>query len=142
MTTSFSSNESILHPVAAVLGMSRNPVTYVAPKASSIIRGFSGSDSDNSSVLFVSTKTPSIATVVATPLTEVAPLHCPHLYWKCVASGKTNEFLIIFDALIDHSSSAVLISEEYVSKLGRRQKCFPNLILQSSQWKMMDRKSA
>jgi hypothetical protein len=48
---------------------------------------------------------------------EVAPLHCPHLYWKYLASRKDNEFTIIFDALIDNSFSVVLISKEHVSKL-------------------------
>jgi len=34
-----------------------------------------------------------------------------------------------FDALIDHGSSAVLISEEYVSKLGLTINIFANYIL-------------
>src|SRR6202167_1497175 len=120
-STSFSSTESVTHPVAVVLGMSRNPVAYVATNASSVIDS-SMSSEDSSNVSFVSKVIPICAAVAATPLTEVAPLHVPHLYWKCLASGKSNEFPIIFNALIDHGSSAVLISEQYVAKLGLRRK--------------------
>src|ERR1700683_715540 len=51
-------------------------------------------------------------------------LHIPHLYWHCTTSGQNNEFLVKFDVLIiDHGLSTVLISEEYVLKLGLHRKC-------------------
>jgi hypothetical protein len=121
-STSFSSTESITHPVAAVLGMSHNPVAYVVNNMSSVIDS-SISSEDSSNVSFVSKVSPICAAVAATPLTEVAPLHIPHLYWKCLAGGKVNEFPIIFNALIDHGSSAVLISEQYITKLRLCRKC-------------------
>jgi hypothetical protein len=121
-STSFSLNNASTHPVAAILGMSCNPVSYVTTNTSSIIDG-SMSSEDSSNVSFMSDITPICATLATTPLMKVAPLHIPHLYWCCLASRKADEFPIIFDTLIDHGSSAVLISEEYVSKLGLFCKC-------------------
>ena len=43
------------------------------------------------------------------------------LYWNCMASGKV--FPILFRVLIDHGSSDVLISNEWVMKLRLRRKC-------------------
>jgi hypothetical protein len=59
------------------------------------------------------------------PPKEASSLHVLHLYWRCLASSNTNDFPIIFDALIDHGSSAALISAEYVSKLGLHRKRLP-----------------
>jgi hypothetical protein len=61
-------------------------------------------------------------TPVSKPLKEAAPLHVSHLYWRCLTSGNTNEFPVIFEALIDHGSSAVLISEDFARQLGLRRK--------------------
>jgi hypothetical protein len=101
-----------------VVSMSRNSVVYVAPNTSSVLEPTS--DSDTSSGSFVSDLIPAIASIATVPLKEAAPLHVPHLYWNCLASGK--EFPILFRALIDHGSSAVLISDEHVSKLGLHHK--------------------
>jgi hypothetical protein len=97
LSTSLSSNESTMHPVAAVLGMSRNPVAYVAPNSSSVLEPTS--DSDTSGGSFVSVPTLAVVPCTPAPPKEVAPLHVPHLYWDCMASGK--EFPILFKALID-----------------------------------------
>ena len=43
-STLFTSNEPTIHPVTAVLGMSHNPVVYVAPNASSVLEATSDSD--------------------------------------------------------------------------------------------------
>ena len=116
---SFSSNESVVHPSATVLGMSRNPVAYVAPNGSSVLEATSNSDMSNAS--FISDPLPLITTISKSPLEEASLLHVPHLYWKCLISGR--DFPVIFEALIDHRSSSVLISEKYVSKLRLHQKC-------------------
>lgn len=121
LPTSVLSNETTVHPVAAVLGMSCNPVTYVTPNASSILEVTS--DSDMSSSSFVSSLALLIPAVTTTPLKEAVPIHIPHLYWKCLVSGK--DFPIVFDALIDHGSSMVLISEEFIAKFGLCHKRLP-----------------
>jgi hypothetical protein len=96
--------------------MSHNPVAYVTPNGSSVVEPTS--DLDSSCMSFVSNMIPPLAAVVAQSPMESAPLHIPRFSWRCLVSRTTNEFPIIFNALIDHGSSAVLISEEYVSKLG------------------------
>ena len=108
---------NVTHPVATILGMSCNPVTYAANSTSSVIKSTANSNLD-SLVSFVSTPLHTAAAVRIAPLTELACLHKPPLYWQCSVSARANEFPSIFDALIDHSSSTVLISEEYVLKLG------------------------
>jgi len=132
--TSSSSDGTLQHPVTAVLGFSCNLVAYVAPNASSIFERSIDGDSDNSSSQTVSD--PSLQSVIK-PLKEVSPLHVEHLYWRCLTSRNTNEFPVIFDALIYHGSSAVLISKEHALKLGLRQKS--NCILLNLPWKRMDR---
>jgi hypothetical protein len=99
--------------------MSRNPVAYIASNASSVLERSLNGDSDSSVSQSVSDPSPPN---IHKPLKEASPLHVPHLYWRCLTSGKTNEFPMMFDALIDHGSSAALISEEYVIKLGLRCK--------------------
>jgi hypothetical protein len=117
---SSSSMETPPHPVAAVLGMSRNPIAYVTPNASSVLdRSFNG-DSNSISTFSVSNPSSPKAT---TSLKDASPLHVSHLYWCCLTSSNNDDFPLTFDALIDHGSSTVLISEEYVCKLGLRRKC-------------------
>jgi hypothetical protein len=78
------------NPVAAVLGMSRNPIAYVTPNASSVIdRSFNG-DSDSSGTFSVSN----------------------------LSSPRAMIFPLTFDTLIDHGLSTILISKEYICKLG------------------------
>jgi hypothetical protein len=108
------------HPVAAVLGMSCNPTAYIAPNASSVIGGLDVNDSDSSGSASVS-KVLSMTATVMQPLMEASAMHIPHLFWNCLAY-RTNKFPLTFRTLIDHSSSAVLISEEYVAKLGFRRR--------------------
>ena len=115
-STSFT--ESAPHPVAAVLGRSRNPIAYITPNASSVIEGHTSSDSDSDGASL----SDHITLRVASSLKVGSPLHVPHLYWQCLTSGNTNEFTITFEALIDHGSSTVLISEQYVSLLGLRRR--------------------
>jgi hypothetical protein len=108
------------HPIAAVLGMSRNPTAYITPNASSVIGGLDINNSDSSGLASVSKVLP-MTTAVMQPLTKASAMHIPHLFWNCLASG-TNEFPLTFRTLIDHGSSAVLISEEYIMKLELRRR--------------------
>jgi hypothetical protein len=99
--TSSSSNGTVPHPVAAVLGMSHNPVAYIASNASSMLERSLNGDSDSS--VFQSVSDPSPPSI-PNPLKEASPLHVLHLYWCCLTNGK--EFPVVFDTLIDHGSSA------------------------------------
>jgi hypothetical protein len=78
LSMSLSSNEPVMHLVAAILGMLRNPIAYVAPNASSILE--LTSDSDMSGGSFISDLIPAIGSITTVPLKEAAPLHIPHLY--------------------------------------------------------------
>ena len=98
--------------------MFQNPVTYVAPNMSSIIKP----DLDNSSDLSVSPVTICAPLAATPPLKEVAPLHIPHLYWHCLTSSNNSEFPVIMQVLIDHGSDAVLISESYAELLRLHRK--------------------
>jgi len=118
--TSSSSDGTTHHPVAAVLGFSCNPVAYVASNASNVFKRSLNSNSNSSSSQSVSDPSPHS---VVKPLKEASLLHVEHLYWHYSTSRNTNEFPVTFEALIDHGSSAVLISKDYVSKLGLHQKC-------------------
>ncbi|KIM86037.1 hypothetical protein PILCRDRAFT_5110 [Piloderma croceum F 1598] len=113
--TSSSSDGTSHHPVTAVLGFSHNLVAYVAPNASSVFKRSLDGDSDSSGSQTVSDPSPQS---VVKPLKEASPLHVEDLYWRCLTSGNTDEFPVIFDALIDHGLLAVLISEDHALKLG------------------------
>ena len=112
-----SSEQPVSHPVVAVLGMSRNPTAYITPNASSVIGGLDANNSDSSGSASVSRVPLPVSAAVMRPLTEASAMHVPHLFWHCLAYGP-NEFPLTFRTLIDHGSSTVLISEEYVVKLG------------------------
>jgi hypothetical protein len=81
-------NASQYHHVAAVMGMSSNPVAYLASNASSVIGNEdSDSGSDKDIVPGVST---ALSPLIAANVHEVNPMslfHVPHLYWRCLMSG-------------------------------------------------------
>ena len=129
-TASTSFTKPAPHPVTAILGMTHNPVTYMAPNVSSIIEGTLGSDSDSTNSVSVSTSV-LVPQNVKVSMKDTSPLHTPHFYWHCLMSSKSQEFPLSFSVLIYHRSSTVSISEEYVSILGlHRKHQSPNLILQ------------
>ena len=99
-SSSFSLGESVVHPVAAILCVSHNPVTYISPNRSSILEATS--DFDTSNALLVSDPLPLVTAISKSPLKEVSLLNVPHLYWKCLTSSRY--FPVIFEALIDHGS--------------------------------------
>ena len=93
----------------------------MVPNASSVIGGMDVNDSDSSGLASVSKVLLPVTAAVIRPPTEASAMHVPHVYWRCLAYG-ANEFPLTFSAPIDHGSSTVLISEEYVVKLGLHQK--------------------
>jgi hypothetical protein len=82
-----------------------NPVAYMPPNDSNVVGN--GSDSEESDV---------------SPPDPVAPFHVPHIFWRCQASGPATEFPIVFNALFDHGSHAVLISDAFATQLGLRRR--------------------
>ena len=119
-TPSDTSMSSQYHHVAAVMGMSTNPTAYVAANTSNVIGDANSSgSSEDSSFPGVSTL-PTVASVSSPHTTQ--PLHVPHMYWRCLTSGKSHEFPVSFEALIDHGSSLVLISNSCANDLGLRRK--------------------
>ena len=106
------------HQVAVVMGMSSNPVSYITNNTSNIIGDTnSGSESDGDSVAGVSSPQNALST------TPTAPLHVPHLYWRCLMGSGSQEFPVSFNAFIDHGSSSVLIHNSHTNFLGLHHKC-------------------
>jgi hypothetical protein len=121
-TSSEAPQASQYHHVVVIMGMSSNPIAYMVSNASNV---FEASDSGSESEQDTLTSVSSVSTVISSPAScghATSPLHVPHLYWHCLTSGKGQEFPLIFEALIDHSSSTVLIRESYVNDLGLHRK--------------------
>jgi hypothetical protein len=96
-------------PVAAVVSTSSNPVAYMPANDSNVFEGDSNSD-DSVSASFVSSIRQAFQTIV--------PFMVPHMYWHAMVHGTSANFLISFNALIDHSSHLVLINQLFVQQLG------------------------
>jgi hypothetical protein len=121
------STSSVPTPVAAVMGMMSNPVTYTAPNLTSVLKGDSFSDESvsipNPRVTASPIRPPVPASSVLTaPYEDLAPLTVPHLYWKCSVNGADNDFPAIFDALLDHGADTVFISERFASELSLKRR--------------------
>ena len=86
-TASMTFTEPAPNPVTAVLGMTRNPVAYIAPNALSVIEGTPGSDSDSTNSVSVSTSVP-VPQNMKGSMKDMSPLHMPHFYWCCLTSGR------------------------------------------------------
>ena len=116
---------SVAIPIAAVMGMLRNPTAYMPSNASSMIEGESDSDMSVSNRNFAAAVA-NQATSVLTALNEdLAPFTVPHLFWRCSINGAANGFPITLSALIDHGSHIVLISDEFTNSLFlKRRKLF------------------
>jgi hypothetical protein len=115
-----SSMDNGIHPVAAVLsGGFSNPVAYMPPNETNVLGN--GTDSEGSDV----SSTLAFPPAVSPHADPVAPLHVPHLFWRCKATGPATEFPIVIDALFDHGSHAVLISENLATRLGLRRRRLP-----------------
>jgi hypothetical protein len=48
---------------------------------------------------------------------EMVPLMVPHLYWHWCVSGREHEFPVMFNALLNHGTDTVFISEQFASSL-------------------------
>ena len=113
---------SSANPVAVVLRQSVNPVTYIPSNDSNVIGDRSDSNSDVSAPLIALTKLP----MANTPNRGMTALfHIPHLYWQCITDGKVNSFPIHINALLDHGSHGVFISEQLADSLGLRCRQLP-----------------
>jgi hypothetical protein len=108
---------SVAIPIAAVMGMSRNPMAYMPSNASSVIEGESDSDMSVSNRNFAAAVA-NQATSALTALNEdLAPFTVPHLFWCCSINKAANGFPITLSALIDRGSHVVLISDEFTDSL-------------------------
>ena len=108
---------SVAVPIAAVMGMSRNPTAYMPSNTSSVIEGESDSDMSVSNRNFAAAVA-NQATSALTALNEdLALFTVLHLFWRCSINGAANGFPITLSALIDHGSHVVLISDEFTNSL-------------------------
>jgi hypothetical protein len=127
-----------VHPVAAVLGSSQQPVAYMPSNPSCIIEP----DGNDSSMSSTSVSGSTAVAAITVPKADTAPFRVPHLFWKCSVSGPSGSFPLTFDALIDHGSHTVLIREELVNTLGLRRRLLPvpedvELAMQTSKKKVV-----
>ena len=102
---------SVTMPVVAVMGATRNPAVYMPPNASNVIEG------DGDSDMSVSDSAPVVGKQRGSALKahneNLAPFTVPHLFWHCSVNGLADNFLVTFQALIDHGSHAVLIDDKF-----------------------------
>jgi hypothetical protein len=113
-----------IHPVAAVFAGIDNPVAYMPANGTNVVGN--GTDSEDSDVSTPSSQISPLLPNTASPRNAgLAPFHVPHIYWRCKATGPKTEFPVTFDALFDHGSHAVLISEAFASQLGLRRRNLP-----------------
>lgn len=92
---------------------------YMPSNASNIIEGNSDSDTSVSVVASAASITGlqySVDVLKAPVEQQIAPLTVLLLYWQ--ASVSRPEFPLMVNTLIDHSSHAVLISEEFAAATG------------------------
>jgi hypothetical protein len=115
-------------PVAVVMGSSSTPVVYMPTNASNMLKGSSDSGgsspvSNLMSVASVSILVPNLTLKVSEPSTLFT---VPHLFWRCTVSASTGNLPITFDALLDHGSHAVLISEQFAQTLELKRRNLHN----------------
>lgn len=82
-------------PVAVVMGTAVNPVAYMPSNHSSVIED--GSDSEDVSFAVASVAVPAV------PVSVIAPLTVPHMFWHCAISSANHCLPLRLKALIDHS---------------------------------------
>jgi hypothetical protein len=122
VTASAASTASAAHPVAAVMGMLRNPAAYMPSNVSSVIEGESDSDmsvSDKNLIATIANQVPSALTAL---IEDLAPFTVPHLFWRCSINGASGDFPTVLSALIDHGSHIVLISDEFANSLSLKRR--------------------
>jgi hypothetical protein len=121
VTTPTDSETATTPPVAVVMGMTSNPVAYMPANPFNVIDMDSSADTDGSVSSCTVTSTSS-TTSAPKASKDIAPLMVPHLYWNCSISGKKNNFPLTVQALIDHGSHLVLISDKLAAKLNLKRR--------------------
>lgn len=108
-------------PVAAVIGTVNSPTAYMPTNTENVIEGDSGSDSEVHMNAMIAAVTTAIADSVLKAQNDLAPLTVPHFFWRACVNGGQDGFPIIFDALLDHGSHTVLISETFTVNLSLKR---------------------
>ena len=81
-------------PVAAVMGMARNPVAYMLSNTSNVIEGESDSDVSVSHLTSVAAfHEPS---ALKAQNEDLALFTVPHFFWQCSINGLANDFPTTF----------------------------------------------
>lgn len=109
--------------LAAVMGTVNNPAAYMPSNTENVIEGDSGSDSEVRVVPSIASVNVAKDSVALKAQEDIAPLTVPHLFWRACANGGQDDFPVTFDALLDHGSHTVLISDNFAAslKLKRRK---------------------
>ena len=108
--------------VAAVMGTVNNPTAYMPSNCENVIEGDSGSDSDVRTCSVSVTVAATTDTSAPKAQEDIAPLTVAHLFWKACVNGGPDGFPVIFDALLDHGSHTVLISDEFATSLALKHR--------------------
>jgi hypothetical protein len=111
-------------PVAAIMGSSSSAVAYMPSNDSNVLEGNDTDSDDTVSPLFTA---PSIMNCVAASVPmaqrdDIAPISVPHFFWRCTVSGALGSFPITLNALIDHGSHIVLISNDLIIELSLKRR--------------------
>ncbi|KIM87980.1 hypothetical protein PILCRDRAFT_3692 [Piloderma croceum F 1598] len=106
-------------PVAAIMGSSSSAIAYMPSNDNNVLEGDDADSDDTVSPLFT---TPPVTNYVAASVPmarqdDIAPISVPHFFWRCAVSGAPGSFPMILNALIDHGSHIVLISNDLVIEL-------------------------
>jgi hypothetical protein len=103
-------------PVAVIMESSLSSVVYMPSNTSNVIGN--GSDFEESnSLMSIDITTASVTAAACLPLSKgIAPFTMLHLFWRCSMNG-ANDFLFVFNMLLNHGSHTVLISESFTAEL-------------------------
>jgi hypothetical protein len=114
-------NDVPAHPVAVVMGSTKEPAAYMPANMSSVIERGNESISENS----VST---SASVPLYTPVPDIKgnitltandpPFYSPHFLWKCEVASRGDALLLMVESLIDNGSQPVLIESALTTSLG------------------------
>jgi hypothetical protein len=122
-STNDTSASSSTAPVAAIMGSSLSAVAYMPLNSSNVLEGDDADSDDTVSPLFTA---PSVTNCVAASVPmaqrdDIALISVPHFFWCCAVNGPSDSFPITLNALIDHRSHIVLISNNLVIQLSLKR---------------------
>ena len=109
-------------PVAAVMGTVNNPTAYMPTNTENVIEGDSGSDSEVRMTTIAAAVTTTVEDAALKAQQDLAPLTVPHFFWRARVNGGQDNFPITFDALLDHGSHTVLISDAFAMSLSLKRR--------------------